>query len=268
MNNIKNSMADRQGPHWAHCANTVIRYPLVSKPLGAPDETIQAANVNPWQFLQIIHVVSTQVHSSPLAKSRACTQQVRDSILFFLISAASAEVVNKLSKPNASLMCTHFAMPLNDTDNSTKRASLKFKQTHCTPFILPRLDFTSRSTHVLGRPTVVDGINDRILSYQLACPHRNAKIRELIAVFVGRAPPGKCHVPCALCPDTHTVCVLYRFAILLIYLRQPYIALEFITLKLRALIAAWLSESMVTFRLETLSSSIIFVAECFATSSD
>ena len=27
-------------PHWTHCTTTVIRYPLVSKPFGAPDEAI------------------------------------------------------------------------------------------------------------------------------------------------------------------------------------------------------------------------------------
>ena len=52
---------DSLRPHWTHCATTVICYPLASKPLEAPDKAIQAANVNPRQFLQIIHVVSTQV---------------------------------------------------------------------------------------------------------------------------------------------------------------------------------------------------------------
>ena len=31
---------DRLRPHWTHCATVVIRYPLVTKPLGAPDEAI------------------------------------------------------------------------------------------------------------------------------------------------------------------------------------------------------------------------------------
>ena len=33
--------------HWTHCVTTVIRFPLVSKLLGALDEAIQAANINP-----------------------------------------------------------------------------------------------------------------------------------------------------------------------------------------------------------------------------
>ena len=57
------------------------------------------------------------------SKSRACIQQMSDSLLFFLITAASAEVVSKVSNSNAPRICSHNAMPRNDTDNHTERAS-------------------------------------------------------------------------------------------------------------------------------------------------
>ena len=49
-------------------------------------------------------------------------------------------------------------------------------------------------------------------------------------------------------PGTHTIWISYRSAISPRYLRQPYTVLEFITLKLRALIEAWLSVSIWSFQ--------------------
>ena len=123
--------------HCAHCATTVIRYPFVSIPLGASDETIQAARVNPWQFPQINHVVSTQVLLPLLAKSRTRTQQVRDSLLIFSSLQFLQKSLARYARPNALRMRTHNAMPRNDIDNHTEHASLKFKSTHCVLLIQP-----------------------------------------------------------------------------------------------------------------------------------
>ena len=127
---------DSPSPHWAHCVTTLIRYPLILKPFGAPD-AIQTDN-----SFQIVHIVSTQVFLSHLAKSRFCTQHVGYSLLLLLISAASAEIVSKVYKTNAPRMLNHNAMLHADTDNYTERTSLEFKQTHYVPFIQPWSDFT------------------------------------------------------------------------------------------------------------------------------
>ena len=42
-----------------------------------------------------------------------------NSLLLLLISAASTEIVNKVSKTNAHRMRTHNAIPRDDTDNYT-----------------------------------------------------------------------------------------------------------------------------------------------------
>ena len=57
----------------------------------------------------------------------ACTQQVSDSLLFFLISAASAEVVSKVSKTNAPRLRTCNTKPRSDTNTQAERTSLEFK---------------------------------------------------------------------------------------------------------------------------------------------
>ena len=82
--------------------------------------------------------------------------------------------------------------------------------------------------------------------------HMDAQIRELIAEFDGLVASGKFISGIPLCPGTHMES--YRSDISSKYLRQSYTGLEFITLELRALIDAWRSESMVTFRLETVPS--------------
>ena len=51
-------------------------------------------------------------------------------------------------------------------------------------------DFTNRSTRVRGRPPVVDGIDDRIINYELVGAHRDDQIREFIGEFDGREPFG------------------------------------------------------------------------------
>ena len=57
------------------------------------------------------------------------TQQVKDSLLLFLIWAASAEIISKVFNINMPTMCMHNAMPYNDPEDHTKRIPLEFKQT-------------------------------------------------------------------------------------------------------------------------------------------
>ena len=63
----------------------------------------------------------------------------------------------------------------NDTDNHTERASL---------------ENDVRRSSSLGL-LVVDGIDVRIINYELAGPHKDAQIRELIGEFDNHTPPGK-----------------------------------------------------------------------------
>ena len=58
----------------------------------------------------------------------------------------------------------------------------------------------------------------------------------------------------SLCSSTHVIQTAYRFAVSLIHLRQLY------TVESNALIAAWLSESMMIFRLWTFLYTIINTA--------
>ena len=105
--------------YWANCVNIITRYQLVSKPFGLLMKRFKL----PMSILNSSSI-SSYVLLSNLTNSRACTQQIRDSLLFLLIFTASAEIVSKINAPRIR---THNAIPSNDTDNYTERVCLEFK---------------------------------------------------------------------------------------------------------------------------------------------
>ena len=140
------------------------------------------------------------------------------------------EFVSKMFKTNAPSRCTHNAMPRNDTDN------------HFT-------HFTSRSTRVRGRPPVVDGFDNRIISYEFVCPHRDAQVREFIGEFDGRTPSGKFIRTGVTRKTTYDVDIIsFHYLIEISAIAVQRLGVRHI----RTLIAAWLSECVVMFCLEIL----------------
>ena len=65
-----------------------------------------------------------------MAKSLACAQQMKDGLLLFLISAVSAEIVNKVFNTNAPSMRIHNAMQSrNHSELLMKRLKLSMSST-------------------------------------------------------------------------------------------------------------------------------------------
>ena len=141
----------------------------------------------------------------------------------------------------------------DDPDGSAESVSVEFKQNCRGPSIQPWTAYSRRSALVRNWAPTVDEVHDCIANCKLAGSQWHPYWRELFREFESLALLAKSSAlqlpEISLSPGTHVIQTSYEFTISLRCLRQSYTVLDFVTLESIALMVAWLSESMVIFRL-------------------